>query len=47
MQIKRINAAEYQLVSSLFNDYRVFYKQQSEMALAESFIKERLTKKNR
>jgi ribosomal protein S18 acetylase RimI-like enzyme len=42
MQIKRITAAEYQLVTSLFNSYRVFYKQPSDIPLAESYIKARL-----
>jgi len=42
MNVKRINASEYQLVTSLFNKYRIFYKQPPDMALAESFIKERL-----
>ncbi len=42
MQIKRINAPEYLLVTKLFDDYRVFYKYPSDIALAERFIKERL-----
>ncbi|MDP9079469.1 MAG: GNAT family N-acetyltransferase [Bacteroidota bacterium] len=42
MQIKRISAAEYNLVIGLFNSYRVFYKQQPDLALAESYIKARL-----
>ncbi len=42
MEIKRINAAEYLLVTKLFDDYRVFYKFPSDIALAEMFIKERL-----
>jgi len=42
MEIKRITSSEYQLVVSLFNDYRVFYKYPSDLALAEKFIKERL-----
>ena len=42
MQIKRISPSEYKLVTGLFDKYRVFYKQASDMELAESFIKERL-----
>jgi ribosomal protein S18 acetylase RimI-like enzyme len=42
MEIKRITTSDYQLVSSLFNSYRIFYKQAPDMALAESFIKTRL-----
>ena len=43
MQIKKINASEYQLVTGLFNNYRIFYKQQPDITLAENFIKERLS----
>ena len=42
MKTRRIVASEYQLVINLFNDYRVFYKFPSDIALAERFIKERL-----
>ena len=42
MQIKRITISEHQLVTGLFNKYRVFYKQPSNIGLAEMFIKERL-----
>lgn len=42
MQIKRITASEYDLVTTLFNSYRIFYKQAPDMQLAESFIKARL-----
>jgi ribosomal protein S18 acetylase RimI-like enzyme len=42
MEIKRITLPEYKLVTSLFNDYRVFYKKPSDLALAENFIRERL-----
>jgi ribosomal protein S18 acetylase RimI-like enzyme len=44
MDIKRISLAEADLVTGLFNKYREFYKQPSNMPLAESFIKERLGK---
>ena len=44
MDIKRITLAEADLVIGLFDKYRVFYKKQSDMELAEKFIKERLGK---
>ncbi|HEY8782661.1 MAG TPA: GNAT family N-acetyltransferase [Mucilaginibacter sp.] len=42
MQIKRIYTPEHHLVTSLFDKYRVFYKQSPDLNIAESFIKERL-----
>jgi ribosomal protein S18 acetylase RimI-like enzyme len=42
MQIKRIFPAEFRLVTGLFDKYRIFYKQPSDLALAEAFIKTRL-----
>ena len=42
MEIKQINTANYQLVIRLFDQYRVFYKQASDIALAETYIKNRL-----
>ncbi|MDN3584852.1 GNAT family N-acetyltransferase [Mucilaginibacter flavus] len=42
MEIKQITIADYKLVTGLFNQYRVFYKQASDIALAETFIKNRL-----
>jgi ribosomal protein S18 acetylase RimI-like enzyme len=42
MEIKQINAADYRLVTKLFDQYRVFYKQTSDIALAETYIKNRL-----
>jgi ribosomal protein S18 acetylase RimI-like enzyme len=42
MKIKRITLSEYQKVTRLFDDYRVFYKYPSDIPLAERFIKERL-----
>ncbi|TSD67459.1 GNAT family N-acetyltransferase [Inquilinus sp. KBS0705] len=42
MRIKRINADEYQTVTALFNQYRMFYRQKDDIALAERFIHERL-----
>ena len=45
MQIKKITANDYLLVISLFDKYRVFYMQASDILLAERFIKERLENK--
>jgi ribosomal protein S18 acetylase RimI-like enzyme len=42
MKIKQITAIDYLLVTKLFDQYRVFYKQPSDMVLAETFIKNRL-----
>jgi ribosomal protein S18 acetylase RimI-like enzyme len=42
MQIKRIAPFEYGLVIKLFDEYRMFYGQSSDISLAENFIKERL-----
>ena len=42
MDIKRINLSEANLVTGLFDKYRVFYKKDSDIDLAEKFIKTRL-----
>jgi ribosomal protein S18 acetylase RimI-like enzyme len=42
MQIIRVDISNAHLVNSLFNQYRMFYKQASDINLAEDFIKERL-----
>ena len=42
MEIKRINVSEANLVIGLFDKYRVFYKKDSDIDLAERFIKTRL-----
>jgi ribosomal protein S18 acetylase RimI-like enzyme len=42
MKIKRINKKESYLVIDLFEQYRVFYKQPSDVDLAKGFIQERL-----
>ena len=42
MDIKRIDFVNAKLVVKLFDQYRVFYKQVSDINLAEQFIKERL-----
>jgi len=43
MNIKRINLSEADLVIGLFDKYRVFYKKNSDVGLAEQFIKTRLS----
>lgn len=42
MNIKRINLSEAAKVIGLFDKYRVFYKKDSDIGLAEKFIKTRL-----
>lgn len=42
MVIKRISAEESRLVTDLFNKYRVFYHQPSDIDLATRYINERL-----
>ncbi len=42
MNIKRINLSEANLVTGLFDKYRVFYKKESDIGLAGRFIKTRL-----
>ena len=42
--VKRIDKAEAHHVFELFDRYRIFYKQTSDIKLAESFITERLIK---
>jgi ribosomal protein S18 acetylase RimI-like enzyme len=42
MEIKRISHSESHLVTELFNSYRIFYKQASDLPLAERFIQARL-----
>ncbi|PVH26724.1 GNAT family N-acetyltransferase [Sphingobacterium corticibacter] len=42
MKIIRIDKADYELVVALFNDYRIFYKQPSDMDLARAFLLQRL-----
>lgn len=44
MEIKRISLAESALVIDLFDRYRQFYKQPSDLATAKNFINERLGK---
>lgn len=42
MEIKRITVSESGLVIDLFDKYRVFYKQTSDLVLAKEFIQTRL-----
>uniref|UniRef100_UPI004047A53A hypothetical protein n=1 Tax=Rheinheimera sp. TaxID=1869214 RepID=UPI004047A53A len=42
--VKRASLEDAKNVASLFNDYRVFYKQKSDMTVALEFISERLDK---
>lgn len=44
MEIKRISTAESELVIGLFDQYRQFYKQPSDLEVAARFINERLGK---
>lgn len=37
-EIRQINFSERNLVTGLFDSYRVFYKQSSDLGLAEDFI---------
>lgn len=43
MIITRIGLAAIKSVAGLFDQYRVFYKQESDIALAEAYLRERLT----
>ncbi|MCH5721234.1 GNAT family N-acetyltransferase [Niabella hibiscisoli] len=43
MLIQRITIEQVDLVTDLFNQYRIFYKQASDIPLAEAFLKERLS----
>lgn len=43
MEVKRIALSEANLVFELFDKYRQFYKQPSDMILAETFINQRLS----
>lgn len=45
MEIKAITPAESNLVVELFDKYRVFYKQPSDISLAKTFIQTRLDNK--
>ncbi len=42
MKIIRIEQSQCELVVKLFNDYRIFYKQPSDIDLARAFLQQRL-----
>ena len=42
MEVKRISSHEASLVTDLFDKYRMFYKQPSDITLAQNFIQDRL-----
>lgn len=42
MEIRKLHRSENGLVIDLFNKYRIFYKQPSDIGLAEKFIRARL-----
>lgn len=42
IEIRKIDKGEYELVADMFNKYRIFYKQPSDMQLAKEYLKERL-----
>ncbi len=44
MQILKAKAHHIPMVAPLFNNYRTFYKQESNIAAAENFLKERMEK---
>jgi len=46
MTIRRAEISDLEKVAKLFNDYRIFYKQSSDLSSATAFIKERLTQKD-
>ena len=45
MQIIQVKIEHLNLVAPLFDGYRVFYGQKSDLALAESFLRERIEQK--
>lgn len=45
MKITQVTTAELEAVAPLFDNYRVFYGQVSDLELAQSFLAERLAKK--
>lgn len=42
VEIRKIKNTEYRIVVEMFNKYRIFYKQPSDLKLADSYLKERL-----
>jgi ribosomal protein S18 acetylase RimI-like enzyme len=43
IRIRKIDKDEYELVTDMFNKYRIFYKQPSDIELARQYLKDRLT----
>jgi ribosomal protein S18 acetylase RimI-like enzyme len=43
IEIRKIDKDEYGLVADMFNKYRVFYKQASDLELAKEYLRERLS----
>jgi ribosomal protein S18 acetylase RimI-like enzyme len=43
IEIRKIDKDEYRLVADMFNKYRVFYKQASDLELAKEYLRERLS----
>lgn len=41
-RIRKINKDDYEMVADMFNNYRIFYKQPSDIQLAKEYLKERL-----
>lgn len=42
IEIRKISKEEYLLVADMFNKYRIFYKQPSDIELAKQYLKDRL-----
>lgn len=42
IEIRKIEKTEYKIAVEMFNKYRIFYKQPSDVVLAENYLKERL-----
>lgn len=40
--IRKVNKEEYALVADMFNKYRIFYQQPSDIELAKQYLKDRL-----
>jgi ribosomal protein S18 acetylase RimI-like enzyme len=43
IEIRKIYKDEYGLVADMFNKYRIFYKQASDLELAKEYLRERLS----
>jgi ribosomal protein S18 acetylase RimI-like enzyme len=42
IELRKISKEEYSLIADMFNKYRIFYKQPSDIELAKQYLKERL-----